>query len=319
MIGIAGLGTYLPPGVRTAAEIAGGTGIPEDVIRAKFGIRSVRAGAPGEGAAAMAAEAARRALGSFPPQDVDLVIYAASQHKEFALWSAATEVARQVGAVRAAAFELNALCAGMPLALKAARAMMADDGSIRAALLVGGGRENDLVDYGNRRGRFLANFGAGMAAVLVRRGAPNPVLGAAVVSDPRCALDVYVDPLSGLLDVPDPEGMKARLDGESLPNFVTVARRAMEQAGFGGVDFLAITHMKRSMHDAVLDALGVSSEQAEYLDDVGHMQAADQVIGLERGLRDGRVGRGSRVLMLAAGTGYTWSAATIRWESDGAG
>ena len=314
MIGVAGLGTYLPERVRTAAEIAAGTGVPEAVLGAKFGIRSVHVAGPGDGAAAMAAEAARRALGSFPAAEVDLVIYAGSQHKEYGLWSAATEVARRVGALRATAFELNALCAGMPLALQTARGLMAEDPSLRTALLVGGGRENDLVDYGNPRGRFLANFGAGMAALLVRRDAPNPVLGAAAVSDPRCALDVYVNPATGMLDVPDPEAMKERLDAASLPNFVAVARRALAQAGFDGVDFLALTHMKRSMHAAVLQALDVAPGRAEYLEDTGHMQAADQVLGLQRALADGRVRAGSRVLLLAAGTGYTWSAAAIRWD-----
>lgn len=314
MIGIAGVGSYLPPGVRDASVIAAGTSIPEAVIRTKFGIRQVHVAGPEDGSAAMAARAAERALGEFPAADVDLVIYCGSQHKEYHLWSAATEVARRVGALGAAAFELNALCAGMPLALKTARGMMADDDGIRSALLVGGGRENDLVDYGNRRGRFLANFGAGMGALLVLRDAPNPVLGTAAISDPRCALDVLVNPDTGMLDVPDPEGMKERLDGESLPNFVAVARRAMARAGIDRLDFVAVTHMKRSMHEAVLGALGVPLEHSEYLEDTGHMQAADQVIGLERGLRDGRVRAGSRVLLLAAGTGYTWSAAALRWD-----
>ena len=313
MIGIAGTGTYLPPAIRDAAGIAAGTGIPEDVIRRKFGIRHVHVAGPEDGSAAMAVRASERALGEFPAADLDLVIYCGSQHKEYSLWSAATEVARQVGALGAAAFELNALCAGMPLALKTARGMMAEDPGIRSALLVGGGRENDLVDYGNRRGRFLANFGAGMGALLVVRDSPNQVLGTAAVSDPRCAMDVFVDPGTGRLDVPDPDGMKARLDPESLPNFVSVARRALAQAEMDRVDFVAITHMKRSMHEAVLAALGVDAEQSEYLEDTGHMQSADQVLGLERGLRDGRVRAGSNVLLLAAGTGYTWSAAAIRW------
>lgn len=315
MIGVAGIGTYLPPGVRPAAEIAAGTGIPEQVIRTKFGIRQVHVAGPEDGAAAMAAAAAGRALGEFPAGRLDLVIYCGSQHKEYGLWSAATEVARRLQALGATGFEINALCAGMPIALKTARAMMADDPAIASALLVGGGRENDLVDYGNGRGRFLSNFGAGMGALLVLRDGPNPVLGAAAISDPRSALDVVVNPETGMLDVPDPDGMKERLDAESLPNFVAVARRAMNQAGFETVDFVAITHMKRSMHEAVLAALGVGFEQSEYLEDTGHMQAADQVLGLERGLQDGRVREGSRVLLLAAGTGYTWSAAAIRWDA----
>lgn len=313
MIGVAGLGTYLPEGRRTAGEIAARTGIPVDVVRRKFGVAEVRVAGAEDTAAAMATEAARRALGSFPADDLDLVVYCGSEHKDHVVWSAATDVARRLGALGSAAFEVHALCAGLPIAVKTVRAMFMEDPSLASALVVGGGRENDLVDYGNPRGRFLSNFGAGMGAVLLRRDHPNPVLGTALKSDPRCARDVVT--VDGKLEVPDPEGMKARLDAVSLPNFVEVARRAMAQAEMHSVDFVALTHMKRSMHDAVLAALSVTPEQSVYLEDAGHMQSADQVLALERGLERGLVRAGSNVLLLAAGTGYTWSAATIRWET----
>jgi 3-oxoacyl-[acyl-carrier-protein] synthase-3 len=72
--------------------------------------------------------------------------------------------------------------------------------------------------------------------------------------------------------------------------------------------------MKRSMHEGVLAGLGVTAEHSVYLEDAGHMQSADQALALERGLERGLVRPGSNVLLLAAGTGYTWSAAAIRWE-----
>ena len=313
MIGVAGIGTYLPEARRSAAEIARRTGIPEDVIRAKFGVECVRVASPEETASAMATAAARRALGAFPVDDLDLVVYCGSEHKDHAVWSAATDIANKLGALGAAAFEVHALCAGLPIALKTVRAMMADDASLRSALIVGGGKENDLVDYSNPRGRFLSNFGAGMGALFLRRDHPNPVLGAAFKSDPRCSRDVVT--IDGMLDVPDPAGMKERLDPVSLPNFVEVARRALGQAEMDHVDFVALTHMKRSMHEAVLAGVGVTPEQSVYLEDTGHMQSADQALALERGLERGLVRAGSNVLLLAAGTGYTWSAAAIRWET----
>lgn len=312
MIGVAGIGTYLPEARRSAEEIAARTGIPAEVIRAKFGVECVRVASAEETASVMATAAARRALGAFPAADLDLVVYCGSEHKDHVVWSAATDIARQLGALQAAAFEVHALCAGLPIALKTVRAMLAEDPSFGNALIVGGGRENDLVDYGNARGRFLSNFGAGMGALFLRRDHPNPVLGAAFKSDPSCSRDVVT--VDGRLEVPDPAGMKERLDPVSLPNFIEVARRAMAQAEMAGLDFVALTHMKRSMHEAVLAALGLTPEQSVYLEDAGHMQSADQALALERGLERGLVRAGSRVLLLAAGTGYTWSAAAIRWE-----
>jgi 3-oxoacyl-[acyl-carrier-protein] synthase-3 len=69
--------------------------------------------------------------------------------------------------------------------------------------------------------------------------------------------------------------------------------------------------MKRSMHEAILQALGV--ERAAYLDDTGHMSGVDPLLALDRAARAGELAEGDLVLLLAAGTGYTWAAAVLRW------
>jgi 3-oxoacyl-[acyl-carrier-protein] synthase III len=50
-----------------------------------------------------------------------------------------------------------------------------------------------------------------------------------------------------------------------------------------------------------------------YLDDTGHMSGVDPLLGLDRAVREGRVTDGDVVLLLSAGTGYTWAATVIRW------
>lgn len=307
-LGVAGLGSYLPSGVRTAAEIAERSGIPESVVREKFGIDSVRVAGPDDGAAAMATRALRAALGGLPAEELDLVVYCGSEHKEFPVWSAAIDVARRAGATRAAAFEVHALCAGTPIAIKTVKGMMAEDASIRTAAVVAAARENDLVDYSNPRSRFMNNFGAGAGAILLRRDHPNPVLRSALLTDSRCSRDVVM--LEGMLDVPDPDGMRQRLE-VSLGNFVSVGERALAGRRPG---FVALTHMKRSMHAAVLERLGAGVAQAVYLSSTGHVQAADQALALEKGLAEGLVRPGDTILLLAAGTGYTWSATAIEWQ-----
>jgi 3-oxoacyl-[acyl-carrier-protein] synthase III len=325
--GVAALGTYLPETVRGAAEISALTGIPEDILRRKFGIDEVRVAGPGEHATDMAAAASQAALAGFDPTRIDLVVYCGSEYKDHLVWSAASEVARRIGARGAAAFEVYALCAGMPVALKTVRGLMAEDPGLETALVVAASRENDLIDYSNQRARFMSNFGAGAAALLLRRGHANPVLGTAMLTDSSFARDVVM-PAGGsrlgaarqpygqgesALDVPDPAGMRERLGSRSLDAFGQVARRALAASGAQQPDFVALTHMKRSMHEAVLQMVGGRTASV-YLSDTGHVQAADQVIALERGLRQGLIRPGSLVLLLAAGIGYTWSAAALRWE-----
>ena len=71
--------------------------------------------------------------------------------------------------------------------------------------------------------------------------------------------------------------------------------------------------MKRSMFARSLAELGLDRVAAVYLDDTGHMSGVDPLLGARpRGAR-GRLADGDLVLLLAAGTGYTWAAKVVRW------
>ena len=71
--------------------------------------------------------------------------------------------------------------------------------------------------------------------------------------------------------------------------------------------------MKRSMHEVILERLGVAVDRAPYLDDTGHMSGVDPLLALDRAARAGELSDGDLVLLLAAGTGYTWAASVVRW------
>jgi 3-oxoacyl-[acyl-carrier-protein] synthase-3 len=43
------------------------------------------------------------------------------------------------------------------------------------------------------------------------------------------------------------------------------------------------------------------------------MSACDPIFGLHRAREQGRLRDGDLVVLLAAGTGYTWAATTVRW------
>ncbi len=124
-----------------------------------------------------------------------------------------------------------------------------------------------------------------------------------------------VDARRHFLDVADPAQMKGGLDEVSLPNFVAAAEGALARSGatVADVSYLCGIHMKRSMHEAIVDALGLPLERAAYLDDTGHMSGVDPLLALDRAVRAGDVADGDLVLLLAAGTGYTWAASTVRW------
>jgi len=68
-----------------------------------------------------------------------------------------------------------------------------------------------------------------------------------------------------------------------------------------------------TMHDAIVTALGLDSARVSYLDDTGHMSGVDPLLGLDRAVRAAEIDDGDLVVLLAAGTGYTWAATALAW------
>ncbi len=337
-IGIAGLGSCLPRTVLSAAEIGALAGMPEAVVVEKMGLREKRIAGPDEHVSDMAAEAGRRALDDaaeqmgepLGPADLDGIIYCGSPHKEYPVWLAAPRIQQLLGADRAWAFEVGAVSAGVPFALRVAADMMAADPALKTILVVAASRESHLIDYAVRDTRFIFNFGDGAAAAVLRRDANrSEILRSAFLTEGGfnehvrvraggSALPASAETVSaGLhaLEVHDFEAMKTGLDPITLDRFVEVAGQAARSSGWddGRIDFLAVLHTKRSLHEAILDRLGLSADRSIYLDDIGHVSAADPLFALERAAREGRLERGMRVVVLSAGTGYSWAATAIVW------
>ena len=171
----------------------------------------------------------------------------------------------------------------------------------------------------------MFNFGDGAVAALIvageapaneilgKRRAPTAPFAAREGAGGRQRRPVLDG--SRFLDVHDLEGMRTRLDEVSLANFVAVAREAVRKAGadLGDIGYLCGIHMKRSMHDGLVRELGLAPDRAAYLDDTGHMSGVDPLFALDRAARAGELADGELVLLLAAGTGYTWAASVVRW------
>jgi len=330
-IGIIGLGVYVPEKIEVAAELVEPTGIPENILREKMGINQRHIAGDGDTISAMASEAAKQAIAQagIDPTQVKLVISHGSEHKDHVVWNAAGKIQHNVGAVNAYGFEVYALCAGAPIALNVARGMMLADPSLDYVLLAAASRENDIVNLQNERTRFMFNFGAGAAALVLQRDAQkNLVLGAAALTDGALSETVVlteeaigegepavVGDVRGRLDVTDPQLMSDRLGVSSLPNFIRVMREAVEKSGYtlDDVDFLSITHMKRSFYLQILNELGLTEDQSVYLEDYGHIQSVDQGIAIQLGLEQGKIKDGDLLLLVGAGVGYTWSAVVVRW------
>ncbi|MDZ7801000.1 MAG: 3-oxoacyl-ACP synthase [Trueperaceae bacterium] len=334
-VGVAGLGTYLPEGRLSAEQIAEASGLPAWVVRDKLGVASKTDPGPHDHPAAMGTWAAQRALedAGVDAADVDVVVSITEEYKEYPVWTAGIKMAYDLGASRAWAFDVGQKCGTSVLALKLARDLITADDRVSVVLVAGGYRNGDLIDYRDPNVRFMYALGAGGGAMVVRRGAGHAILRSHIVTDGSFSLDVRV-PVGGTvepvtadnahrfrLEVPDPGGMKARLEERSLATFRDVITAAAADAGAEPADIrhLAMLHVKPSAHAWLLNELGLGEDRSLYLGDVGHLGQVDQILSLERARAAGRLQDGDLAVLVAAGVGYVWNALALRWSDPAPG
>jgi 3-oxoacyl-[acyl-carrier-protein] synthase III len=322
-VGIADLGRYVPDRFMTSSELAAETGIPEPKIVEKFGLVGKHISSKEEHVSDMCIAAAGEIVQRTDPADISGVVYFGSHWKDYLVWNVAPKIQHALG-IEGFALETVNVSAGAPVALKLVADMMRSDPTLKNILLVAASKESHLLDYANARSRFAINFGDGAVAVLLRREHPqNQVLSSSIHTDGSFADhvgaleggSVHPDVKRLALDVQDGSEMKGRLDPITLKNFIKVTREAVERSGYDAddIDFLLPIHFKRSLHEQILLELGLSGEQTIYLDHHGHMSAVDPLFSLSIAADQGLVKDGDLVVLLAAGTGYTWAATAIRW------
>ena len=329
-IGIKNIGIYIPMKIKSSKEISELSGIPEYVIREKFGIKQVQEANDNETVSEMGKLAAEKALAGFDPKKLDLIIYCGSEYKDYYLFNCAASIQHKIGAVNANAIELHSLCSAGVYSLKVAKSMMLNDDDINNVLLVSSSKETQIVDYSNNESRFMFNFGDGAAAVLLEKGLnENVILETSMITDGSFAEDVAVygigcnnfkeskdiEHKNRFLDVKDIESMKSRLDPISLDNFNNVIRGCTEKSGYSieDINYLAPIFMKRSLLQGILQGYDLTEENSFVLEEYGHCQSADAFISLSEGERLGRLKDGDLAILLGAGTGYTWVATAVHW------
>ncbi|MFV0440443.1 MAG: 3-oxoacyl-ACP synthase [Lachnospirales bacterium] len=333
-VGILGLGTYLPENVMSAKDISEATkgAWSEDAVINKLGIKQKPIPGVDDGTQEMAVKAGLKALenAKISPLEIDVILCMGEEWKEYPLSTSALYIQDKIGALNAWGIDVQNRCCTSLSALKMAKAMIIGDDSINTIMIVGGYRNGDLVDYTDNDASMLYNLGAGAGAMIVSNKAKeNFVLGSHILGDGSMCRDAHVkvggvnelinsenmDYAYKSLTIARPKEMKAKLNATSMENWFICIDKALEESGLtrDDIDYLGILHFKKSMHNVILDALNLDESQSIYLEDYGHIGQVDQILSMELGLKQGKIKKGSNVLLVAAGIGYVWSASVVKW------
>ncbi len=333
MVGVVSIGTYIPSTFMSAKDIAEATnGVwSEENIISKLGI--IKKPIPGEndGTQEMGVRAALKALenGNIDPKDIDVILCVGEEWKEYPLSTSALYIQDKIGAVNAWGIDLANRCSTTVSTIKIAKSMLLNDDDVNTIMIVGGYRNGDFIDYADANMSMMYNLSAGAGAMILQNNYnKNVVLGSHIIGDGSLSRDAHVvygginnpikdnsDTAYKSLQIVRPEEMKNRLNEVSMKNWLFCIDKALEKSGLTrkDIDYVAVLHFKRSMHDYLINELGLDSSQSIYLEEYGHVGQVDQILSLELGLESNKIKDGSNVLLIAAGIGYVWGANVIRW------
>jgi 3-oxoacyl-[acyl-carrier-protein] synthase-3 len=324
---IAGTGSYLPECVLTSAELGDRLGVGGQWIVDKTGIRERRVAAAQEATSDSATHAARRALDAagLRATDVDLIVLATSTPDQ-PMPATACHVQANLGAARAAAFDVDAVCSGFVYAFVVAHALLMSDATWSTALVIGADTYSRILDYTDRRTAVL--FGDGAGAVVLRKspGTGAGVLATALSADGTTA-DLVRIPAGGsrtpatVQTVDDGlhyfamrGGDVRRLAAKVLPDLVADLLDATK-LDLSDID-LIIPHQANGVMLAELAAALDLPDKTMHLtvDRFGNTGAGSIPITLDDAVREGRVAPGAHLLFIAIGGGMTWGGVAFRWD-----
>jgi 3-oxoacyl-[acyl-carrier-protein] synthase-3 len=322
---IAGLGMYVPERVMTNADLEKLVETSDEWIVARTGIRERRIAAPDQATSDLALPAAREALAvaGIAPERVELIVVATCTGDMGSFPATATILQDKLGAKRAAAFDVAAVCSGFAYGLDVA-AQYVQTGRYANALVVGAEVLSKVVDWSDRNTCVLFGDGAG-AAVLTAAPWGEGILGGVLGADGSggCLLNV---PGGGSRSPLTAESIAAgagylKMRGKEVYRFAVeimgeAAVQALDSVGLAPSDVdLFIPHQANvRIIDAAAKRLDLPSEKVFVnVDRYGNTSAASVPIGLYEAWKSCRIRPGDLVVTVGFGAGLTWGANVIRW------
>ena len=316
-ISITGLGVNVPERIVTNDELAQHVDTNDAWIVERTGIRERRMASQEEALSDVALPACLQALeqAGADAKDIDLLIVA-TVTPDMMFPSTGAILADRLGAHQAAAYDMTAGCTGFVYALAQAYGMIAG-GLSKKALVVGGDLLSKLLDWDDRS--TLVLFGDGAGAVVLEPVEEQGFLGFELGADGAGGENLWL-PGSGSRHFDDPD-KAIKMNGREVFKFATrvlvqSAEDILSQCDVtkDDVDVYVPHQANVRIIDHATKKLGFPSEKVVVnVERYGNTSSGSIPLALRDGVADGRIHKGSLVLMTGMGAGLTWGSALLRW------
>jgi 3-oxoacyl-[acyl-carrier-protein] synthase-3 len=324
-----------------ARLVATGRHVPEievsnDALRARFaalpgfvdkmeessGIRT-RWHAPESAATSdVALPAAQQAIvrAGLTPGEIDLIVVG-TDSPDYITPATSVVLQHKLGARDAGTFDVGCACASFPTGVAAAAGLMAANREIENVLVVGVYLMHKLADPADPMGFF---YGDGAGAAVLRPSTAPGVFGAAFQADGayHAYWGIYA---GGTAEPASEEAVRAgrtqvrllqryppEINHEGWPRLV---RKLAASHSFRvtDIDFIVFTQVRKPSIDLVMQDLGLPADRTHtVMEKWGYTGSACIPMALDDALEQGKVGRGSLVVLVGSGVGYNQAAVALR-------
>ena len=322
-IEILGMGSYNPSLCVTNEDMSKIVETNDEWITTRTGISS-RNLSDGEPTWKMGAKAAEKAIAAagISPEEIGLVIDATITG-DFATPSVACVIQGEIGAVNAAAFDLNAACSGFVYSVDTAKRFLQTDDNLKYVLVVANESLSRIVDYTDRSSCIL--FGDGASAAVIGRS--EKLYTSHIGADGTGAHFLYAkhpDVKHPFRTKPSEMtegnfGSPADLlvqDGKEVYKFATkalplAASKAAEKAGIdiGSIDWFVPHQANIRIIETAAKNLGVSMDK--FIVNIakhGNTSSVSIPLALTEAIENGTIKKGDRICLVGFGAGLTLGA-----------
>ncbi|MFO7153826.1 MAG: beta-ketoacyl-ACP synthase III [Caldicoprobacter oshimai] len=322
--GIIATGSYVPEKVITNHDLEKIVDTSDEWIVTRTGIRERRIADKDTATSDLATIAAQRALESarLTAQDIDMIIVA-TVTPDMHFPSTACLVQKNIGAVNASAFDLEAACSGFLYGIVVANQFIAT-GLCRNVMVIGAECLSKFVNWKDRNTCVL--FGDGAGAVIVSRveegyGFLSQILGADGTGASLLMLEAGGSRRPASFETVEKQLHYIHMEGSEVFKFAvrimaSMAEEAVKRAGLTKeeVDFLIPHQANIRIIEAARKRLELHEDKVYVnLDRYGNMSAASIPVALDEAVRSGLIKKGDNIVMVGFGGGLTWAACAMRW------
>ncbi len=311
--GLLGLGVYRPARIVRNDELVERIDSSDEWIRERSGIIERRFAGADEDVASMGTIAARNALADagIDAVDIDTVIVATFTHK-YQTPSASAEIAANIGAVNASAFDVGAACAGFCYAISVADALVRS-GDARNVLVVGSEKLSDVVNFDDRGTAFIFADGAGAVVVgpTPEQGISPTVWGAdgssreVIIMSP----DTVTAGREGVPSLLTMEGQ--RVFRWAVGSMGDVCKEILDKSGLQAGELAAFVPHQANIRitDALVKKLDLEDSVviARDIQHAGNTSSASIPLALHALRESGQVTKGQPFLMVGFGAGLAFA------------